>query len=86
MEWMWAAFGVIWTLGAWFLAKSGLLMVKRWVEAGAIDNGLGFVLRREAHPTAFALACHINRFMSLLGFVFAMFGIVVTIGWIVKAL
>ena len=86
MEWVWAAFGVIWTLGALFFAKSGLRTLKRWADAGEIDNGLRFVLRREVNPTAFALACHVNRFMSLLGFVFVIFGIVVTVGWIVRAL
>ncbi|WP_374523791.1 hypothetical protein [Sphingopyxis sp.] len=86
MELTWAAFSAIWTLAAWFLARGCLRMVKRWDDVGEINNGLGYLLRRETHPTAFALACKFNRFMSLLGFLFVMFGIAVTIGWIVKAL
>lgn len=86
MELMWAAFSVVWTLAAWLVAKSGWLMAKRWVEAGAIDNGVGFVLRRDDEPILFTLACNFSRFVALGGLLFVLIGIVVTIGWIVKAI
>ena len=86
MEWMWAAISVAWTLGASFIAKSGWLLAKSWAETGVIDNGMSFMVRREERPFLFALACNFSRFVALLGVLFVLIGIAVTMGWIARAI
>jgi len=86
MEWLWACVSVIWTVCALAIARTGWAMGQRWEIQGFIDNGLGTRIDRTTNPTGFAVARWGMKFFAVVGGLFVLGGIAITIGWIVKAL
>ena len=86
MEWLWAAFGLVWT---WWIGAFALYCWRapaRWKEGGTFSNGLGWNITRAGSPKLFAVLTTQYRFFGCFGFLMALFGAGVTLGWLWKSL
>ena len=86
MEWFWAFCAALLTLGAAALAKWAWFAPVRWKAQGFADNGLGTRIELRDNPRSFAMMLLGMRSFAILGGLFAVFGVAITLGWIWKAL
>jgi hypothetical protein len=86
MEWLWAAFAAMWTLGAASLALCLWRVPDRWRRAGKIDNGLGMVVDFDPNHLGTRVFVLLYRGIAPLGFAMALGGVAGTFMWIGRAI
>ena len=86
MEWLWAAFGALWT---WAVAAFSLHWWRapgRWKRDGQLSNGLGTTIIIDESRAGVRLLLFATRVLAVIGFLMAAGGAAMTIGWIWKAI
>ena len=86
MEWLWAGIGAFWTS---FAAIFGLYLWRapdRWRCAGRLNNGLGTTIIIDENRRGVRFLLLATRFLSFFVFLMAFGGLMITVGWLWKAL
>ncbi|WP_305096277.1 hypothetical protein [Croceibacterium aestuarii] len=86
MEWFWALFALLCSIGAGALAKWAWLAPVRWKAQGYLDNGLGTRIDFYESSRTFTMLNVGMRTFAVLGTVFVLLGVAVALGWIWKAI
>ena len=86
MEWLWAAFGAVWTyliggLGLWSWRAP-----ERWSKQGFVNNGLRTKIFISDNPSNFRWVNFGMKAFAVCMSAMAIAGGIVTLGWIWKAL
>ncbi|MFN5642969.1 MAG: hypothetical protein RSE16_09830 [Sphingobium sp.] len=86
MEWLWAFFGFVWTYLVGGAALWSWRAPDRWAERGFVNNGLGNTIVMNDNPRAFRWVSFQMKVFACLLAAMAVGGVIVTIGWVWKAL
>ena len=86
MEWLWALFSATCTAIVTALTKWSWEVPERWKQQGYLDNGLGTRIVLADNPGSFRGAVWMMKAFSIWSGATALGGIVMTTGWIWKAL